>query len=508
MKEPLDGLPTSINDTYGPKQQSNDDFMREAAVWARVTKLTGDHVVRLFDYNIDPHPWMVMEVAEGSLSDAMARGEVGISSIMEILEDLQAVHSVGYIHRDIKPANILRVNGRWELSDFGLSKGVGTPTGGVVRGTVEYMAPEQIQPRILGGTDIRTDIWQTGILLYHLVVGRTPYPEVPPDAIGFSICLEGPDLESVSEEYRSILGKALSQRKEERYQSIEDFADAVKEVISGGRTQNGWDGKSTNTIWKLKTEFDRAMNDGRTVSAKRIIGELERISPNDKELSKLKEWLNRVNCDIAGYLASYEASIHCNYPYRAYLSAQHLSSVYPEEYTSARIIRDSVLEIYRKVQIAKMWCQKASETDLLEKKVNYYGKAMEACRDYPDVLDFSANHQPEPPKFKVSETINGKTITISPQEDSFGVTYCIYKWVKAPRSLELLNILWDSDIPDMSDAKKIAEINELTYVDQFASFDEESAYLVKSKRLGVESKGFHYVGPMNELHIPSNNCDS
>ena len=144
----------------------------------------------------------------------------------------------------------------------------------------------------------------------------------------------------------------------------------------------------------------------------------------------------------------------------------------------------------------------------MEKKINYYGKAMEACRDYPDVLDFSANHQPEPPKFKVSETINGKTITISPQEDSFGVTYCIYKWVKAPRSLELLNILWDSDIPDMSDAKKIAEINELTYVDQFASFDEESAYLVKSKRLGVESKGFHYVGPMNELHIPSNNCDS
>ena len=246
MKEPLDGSSTSIDDTYGPRQQSNEDFMREAAVWARVTKQAGDHVVRLFDYNIDPHPWMVMEVADSSFSDAMARGEVGADSVMEIMDDLRAVHSAGYIHRDIKPANILKVNGRWKLSDFGLSKGISASTGGVVRGTVEYMAPEQIQPRSQGGTDVRTDVWQTGILLYHLVVGRTPYPNVPPDAIGFSICLEGPDLESVPDEYRDILGKALSQRKEDRYQSIEDFADAVEEVISGGRTQNSQGHQSTD----------------------------------------------------------------------------------------------------------------------------------------------------------------------------------------------------------------------------------------------------------------------
>ena len=246
MKEPLDGFSTSIDDTYGPIQWSNEDFMREAAVWARVTKQAGDHVVRLFDYNIDPHPWMVMEVADGSFADAMARGEVVIDSVMEIMDDLRAIHSAGYIHRDIKPANILKVNGRWKLSDFGLSKGISASTGGVVRGTVEYMAPEQIQSRIHGGTDVRTDIWQTGILLYRLVVGRTPYPNVPPEAIGFSICLEGPDLESVPEEYRCILGKALSQRKKDRYQSIEEFADAFDEVISGGRTKNGRVSRSTD----------------------------------------------------------------------------------------------------------------------------------------------------------------------------------------------------------------------------------------------------------------------
>src|SRR5262245_44633600 len=105
--------------------------------------------------------------------------------IAQVGDGLDAVHAAGLVHRDVKPANVLV--GEPErfgderaafLTDFGLAKIAASTTGltatGEVIGTIDYMAPEQIEARRV---DARTDVYALGCVLFHAVTGRVPFPE-------------------------------------------------------------------------------------------------------------------------------------------------------------------------------------------------------------------------------------------------------------------------------------------------------------------------------------------
>src|SRR5436190_14504635 len=97
--------------------------------------------------------------------------------VAQVAEALDAAHAAGLVHRDIKPANILMASGdHVYLTDFGLTKRASsesalTKTGQMV-GTVDYVAPEQVEG---GRVDARTDVYSLGCVLYHLLTGRVPY---------------------------------------------------------------------------------------------------------------------------------------------------------------------------------------------------------------------------------------------------------------------------------------------------------------------------------------------
>jgi adenylate cyclase len=145
--------------------------------------LKHDNIVQVYDFgDLEGTPFMVMELLDGEdLSKAIRGGRIinneqRLSIGRQIATALRHIHSAGILHRDIKPANVfLEPSGRVKLMDFGIARSFGTEvrTSMTFGGTLEYMAPEQINGE---PATPRTDIYSFGILLYHLFAGQTPFP--------------------------------------------------------------------------------------------------------------------------------------------------------------------------------------------------------------------------------------------------------------------------------------------------------------------------------------------
>ncbi len=161
---------------------------------------------------------------------------------------LHYAHEKGVLHRDIKPSNImlkptdpaLQEDGDLPfhpvLTDFGLAKlaegGVQTQTG-TTMGTPAYMSPEQC----LGyEPDRRSDIYSLGILLYELVTGRVPFEAKSlTEAIRQHTQEAPPPPRSVNAdlpvEVENVVLRTLSKRKEDRFATAREMADALQEAI-------------------------------------------------------------------------------------------------------------------------------------------------------------------------------------------------------------------------------------------------------------------------------------
>ena len=173
-----------------------DRFKREARAAAR---LNHPHVVNVFDQGDDPDIdggtlYLVMELVPGHTLRDVIRDEAPMNpakalAVMEpIVSALAAAHRSGLIHRDIKPENVLIADdGRVKVADFGLAKAVSadtqhTATGGVIIGTVSYLAPELV---VDGTSDARADVYAAGVVLYELLTGEKPHAGESPIAVAY-----------------------------------------------------------------------------------------------------------------------------------------------------------------------------------------------------------------------------------------------------------------------------------------------------------------------------------
>jgi hypothetical protein len=212
------------------------EFLREA----RSMALFADRrIVRIFEFRPDSDPpSIIMEYVDG-----FELGRIGPSLefaqrarvLIEVCGALEHAHSLGLQHRDLKPSNIL-VDAQLapRILDFGLSSG--DPHRGHLKGTLNYVAPEQLDPsrRI----DHRTDVYALGVVLYELLCGRPPFAGVSDEEVIRNIREGHPKLPveidaRVPEPLQAVALKAMERDPALRYQSALDMAADLQRYLDG-----------------------------------------------------------------------------------------------------------------------------------------------------------------------------------------------------------------------------------------------------------------------------------
>lgn len=165
-------------------------FAREARVAAAIQS---PHVTRVNDVDTteDGTPFIVLELLRGqSLATVLSKEPFGrlspdecIDFTLQILAGLEAAHARGVVHRDLKPDNVFVTPSPGgpviKLFDFGIAKireskefSQGLTHAGILMGTPEYMAPEQLYSA--SGVDHRADLYSLGVMLFEVLSGRLP----------------------------------------------------------------------------------------------------------------------------------------------------------------------------------------------------------------------------------------------------------------------------------------------------------------------------------------------
>jgi predicted Ser/Thr protein kinase len=154
--------------------------------------------------------------------------------VAQIANALDAAHAAGLVHRDVKPANVLlAAQDHVYLTDFGLTKRAAsgsamTKTGQMV-GTVDYVAPEQVEG---ASVDARTDVYSLGCVLYHLLTGRVPFDKPTEMAKLFAHVHEDPPKPSdvvpnLPPELDEVVARGMAKEPTKRFLSAGDLGRAA-----------------------------------------------------------------------------------------------------------------------------------------------------------------------------------------------------------------------------------------------------------------------------------------
>ncbi len=222
-------------------------FVREAK---SASALNHPNIITIHEIGeSDGTHFIATEFIDGkTLNDYKKANPLNYKSALEIAiqvaSALDEAHAAGIVHRDIKPDNVMiRANGLAKILDFGIAK-LSTPktineedataikggtSPGMIIGTANYMSPEQAKGKVV---DARTDIFSFGVVLYEMIAGHLPFEgENALEMIGAILNKEPKPLNSdVPTEITKIINKCLRKDRDERYQTIKDVGNDLKDV--------------------------------------------------------------------------------------------------------------------------------------------------------------------------------------------------------------------------------------------------------------------------------------
>jgi tetratricopeptide (TPR) repeat protein len=212
-------------------------------------------IVRIHDQGVqEGRPWYAMELVEGQtlesclLEQGWRSPEERARATPQLLDVLRRLchalgflHGQGLVHRDLSPRNVvLRTDGTPVLVDFGLALPLDgrsnrdlLDAGGLVVGTLAYIAPEQLRGEIV---DARADLYSLGCILYEAVTGRRPFTDQGGDRLVRRHLHDAPDPPSqvqpgIHPQLESLILRLLRKQRRERIGYAEDVAAELGQIL-------------------------------------------------------------------------------------------------------------------------------------------------------------------------------------------------------------------------------------------------------------------------------------
>ncbi|CAM2008452.1 serine/threonine protein kinase [Acanthopleuribacter pedis] len=211
-------------------------FYREGAI---LGQLQHRNIINVYNVGVDGDIcYIAMEYLEGISLEQLLKKEKRISPtravdlVRQVCEGVSAAHRQSIIHRDLKPANIyICDDDHVKVLDFGVASFQDSrlTNSGVMLGTINYMAPEQITGVKV---DYRSDIFSVGVILYELLSGVNPFLGRNISQTMVRLVNENPlPIPGLPGPLQNVLNQALVKEREKRYRGSKLMGADLEQVL-------------------------------------------------------------------------------------------------------------------------------------------------------------------------------------------------------------------------------------------------------------------------------------
>lgn len=231
-----------LRDSLEDEKQVVTNFIKEAQSSA---SLVHNNIVSVYDVGEENGlNYMVMEYVDGITLKEYIKSKGSLpwqeacDFAIQIGQGISEAHSINIIHRDIKPQNILMTKDKTlKVTDFGIARAVAgetTVVGGSALGSVHYISPEQARG---GFTDVRSDIYSLGVVLYEMLTGKVPFDGDTAVSVALMHLEKDPvNVKCVNMDIPTDLAyvtmKAIAKEQSGRYQDVQEFVDDLHAVLA------------------------------------------------------------------------------------------------------------------------------------------------------------------------------------------------------------------------------------------------------------------------------------